>query len=138
MHTGRLKMKQRGCFNPLCIVLFFTLSHYLLPVLGSGNHASIKSKYGQLVTSSTLRWRHIMGGRGKNRIPIGAVPSGTGNPSKVVCRAEHHGTLLVGQTTIPDERCAVGFVERIHKYVKKVYFIPMIPKSMFVKLKDKY
>ena len=112
-------MKQRGCFNPLCIVLLFTLSHYLLPVLGSGNHASIKSKYGQLVTSSTLRWRHIMGGRGKNRIPIGAVPSGTGNPSKVVCRAEHHGTLLVGQTTIPDERCAVGFVNRIHKYVKK-------------------
>jgi len=116
MHTGRLKMKQSGCFNPLCIVLLFALSHSILPVRGSGNYASTKSKYnGQLATSSTLRWRHIMGGHGKNRIPVGAVPSGTGNPSKVICRAEHHGTLLVGQTTIPDERCAVGFINKIHK-----------------------
>ena len=101
-------------FYPLCIstvILFYSV----LDVTGSGNHASIKSKYGQLVTSSTLRWRHIIGGHGKTRIPIGAVPSGTGNPSRVVCRAEHHGTLLVGQTTIPDERCGVGFVNKIYK-----------------------
>ena len=121
MHTGRrLKMKQRRCSHTsssssFCIIAF-SLLYSILCVMGSGNHASIKSQYGQLVTSSTLRWRHMIGGHGKNRIPIGAVPSGTGNPSRVVCRSEHHGTLLVGQTTLPDERCAVGFVNRIYRY----------------------
>ena len=105
------KMKQKKC---ICI-FGITLFQSILFVFGSGNHASIKSEYGQLVTSSTLRWRSIIGGHGKNRIPIGAVSSGTGNPSRVVCRAEHHGTLLVGQTTIPDEKCAVGFVNKIHR-----------------------
>ena len=114
MHIARFKMEKSQNSYPLCI-LAFILWYLILNVSASGNHASIKSKYGQLVTSSTLRWRHIIGGHGKNRIPLGAVPSGTGNTNRVVCRAEHHGTLLVGQTTIPDERCAVGFVNRIHK-----------------------
>ena len=107
-------MEIRMYFYRLCIFTIM-LSYSVLHVTGSGNHASIKSKYGQLVTSSTLRWRNIMGGHGKKRIPIGAVSSGTGNPSRVVCRSEHHGTLLVGQTTIPDERCAVGFVNKIYR-----------------------
>ena len=115
MHIGHFKMVQRKYSYHSLSILAFVLGCLVLDVKASGNHASIKSKYGQLVTSSTLRWRHVMGGHGKNRIPVGAVPSGTGNPSRVVCRTEHHGTLLVGQTTIPDERCAVGFITRIHK-----------------------
>ena len=102
----------------MAFILFFCVEN----VRPSG-HASIKSKYGQLVTSSTLRWRHIISsGHAKSRIPSGAVNSGTGNRRRVVCRAEHHGTLLVGQTTIPDERCAVGFVNKIYKYVSNTAF----------------
>ena len=111
------KRHLRSLWSRCIFVAVVILSLLIVNVSSSGSHASIKSKYGQLVTSSTLRWRHIMSGsgHGKSRIPMGAVPSGTGNHSRVVCRAEHHGTLLVGQTTIPDERCAIGFVNKIYK-----------------------
>ena len=84
------------------------------PVRAGGHHASIKSEYGQLVTSTTLKWRQMSARRG-GMMPKDAVQSGTGNPSKVVCRAEHHGSLLVGQTTPLDGTCAVGFINRIEE-----------------------
>ena len=97
-------------FNRL-VVAFVTL----LGLAESGmHHASIKSKYGQLVTSNTLRWTPMSGGL---RIPREAVPSGTGNAHSYVCRAEHHGALLVGQTTESGSHCVVGFVNRLYKYV---------------------
>ena len=93
----------------------FVATLSLLATLGQcGHHASIKSKYGQLVTSSTLKWRHMTAMRG-GMMPPDSVQSGTGNPSKVVCRAEHHGSLLVGQTTQLDGYCAVGFINKIYK-----------------------
>ena len=79
---------------------------------GGTHHASIKSKYGQLVTSSTLRWTHMASG---DQLPKEAVPSGTGNADKFVCRAEHHGALLVGQTTEVGSYCVVGFVSKLYK-----------------------
>ena len=80
----------------------------------SGLHpASIKSKYGQLVTSSTLRWTNA--GNNNGITPKEAVPSGTGNADKFVCRAEHHGALLVGQTTTVGSYCVVGFVNKLYK-----------------------
>ena len=97
-------------FNRL-VVAFVTL----LGLAESGmHHASIKSKYGQLVTSNTLRWTPMSGGL---RIPREAVPSGTGNAHSYVCRAEHHGALLVGQTTESGSHCVIGFVNRLYKYV---------------------
>ncbi len=79
----------------------------------SGLHpASIKSRYGQLVTSSTLRWTPVNNG---NHLPSEAVPSGTGNTDKFICRAEHHGALLVGQTTEVGTFCVVGFVNKLYK-----------------------
>ena len=79
----------------------------------SGLHpASIKSKYGQLVTSSTLRWTDA---EHNGITPKEAVPSGTGNADKFVCRAEHHGALLVGQTTTVGSFCVVGFVNKLYK-----------------------
>ena len=87
----------------------------LLGLAESGmHHASIKSEYGQLVTSNTLRWTPISNNL---RIPSEAVPSGTGNPDRKICRSEHHGALLVGQTTEIGSYCVVGFVNRLHKYV---------------------
>ena len=79
---------------------------------GGTHHASIKSSYGQLVTSSTLRWAHVKSG--VNALKE-AVPSGTGNAERFVCRAEHHGVLLVGQTTEAGSHCLVGFVNRLYK-----------------------
>eukprot|EP00093_Oithona_nana_P010170 10170.XXX_280210_281716_1 [CDS] Oithona nana genome sequencing. len=81
-------------------------------VNGGVHHASIMSKYGQLVTSSTLRWVHANSGPD---IPLESVPSGTGNSEKYICRAEHHGALLVGQTSLIGSHCVVGFVNRLYK-----------------------
>ena len=87
----------------------------LVRLAQSGLHpASIKSKYGQLVTSSTLRWTDG-GTYGAGVVPKEAVPSGTGNADKFVCRAEHHGALLVGQTTTVGSFCLVGFVNKLYK-----------------------
>jgi len=96
---------------PVCVVATLAL---LATLVDCGHHASIKSMYGQLVTSSTLKWRHMSATRG-GIMPSDAVQSGTGNPSKVICRAEHHGSLLVGQTTQLDGQCAVAFINRIYK-----------------------
>jgi hypothetical protein len=91
----------------------------LLLVIGlaesGSHHASIKSKYGQLVTSSTMRWTHSNSNSGVNNFPKEAVPSGTGNADKFVCRAEHHGALLAGQTTEIGSYCVVGFINRLYK-----------------------
>lgn len=76
------------------------------------HHASIKSQYGQLVTSSTLKWTHVNSGQ---TVTQEAVPSGTGNSDKFVCRAEHHGALLVGQTTQVGGYCMVGFLTKLYK-----------------------
>ena len=81
-------------------------------VNGGVHHASIMSKYGQLVTSSTLRWVPAKSG---SDIPLESVPSGTGHSNKYVCRAEHHGALLVGQTSLIGSHCVVGFVNRLYK-----------------------
>ena len=81
-------------------------------VNGGVHHASIMSKYGQLVTSSTLQWVHANSGPD---IPLESVPSGTGNSEKYICRAEHHGALLVGQTSLIGSHCVVGFVNRLYK-----------------------
>ena len=99
-------------FNSLIVALLT-----LLGLAESGmHHASIKSKYGQLVTSNTLRWTPMSGGS-LIRIPREAVPSGTGNIDRFICRTEHHGALLVGQTTEIGSHCVVGFVNRLYKYV---------------------
>lgn len=91
------------------------LASALVGFAQSGLHpASIKSSYGQLVTSSTLRWtpatRH-----GLSLPTSEAVASGTGNADRFVCRAEHHGALLVGQTTEIGSFCVVGFVNKLYK-----------------------
>ena len=96
------------------VVMTVSLAGGLGVVTAGGHHASIKSEYGQLVTSTTLKWRQMSARRG-GMMPKDAVQSGTGNPSKVVCRAEHHGSLLVGQTTPLDGTCAVGFINRIEE-----------------------
>jgi len=93
------------------------LTSLLAQLVSAGHHASIKSEYGQLVTSTTLKWRQMSARRG-GMMPKDAVPSGTGNPSKVICRAEHHGSLLVGQTTPLDGTCAVGFINKIYEKQK--------------------
>ena len=95
-------------------LLVAVLAAVCLTLASAGHHASIKSEYGQLVTSTTLKWRQMSARRG-GMMPKDAVQSGTGNPSKVVCRAEHHGSLLVGQTTPLDGTCAVGFINRIYE-----------------------
>ena len=81
-----------------------------------GKHASIKSKYShQLVTSSTLKWQHSSKSDLAQSVPDLAVRSvSDGKSEHVICRAEHHGTLLVGQT-VPGGTCAVPFVNKIHK-----------------------
>eukprot|EP00096_Caligus_rogercresseyi_P015365 TRINITY_DN7813_c0_g1_i1.p1 TRINITY_DN7813_c0_g1~~TRINITY_DN7813_c0_g1_i1.p1 ORF type:complete len:439 (-),score=111.51 TRINITY_DN7813_c0_g1_i1:973-2289(-) len=94
-------------------LLFFFL---LGPMnVAAGSHASIKSIYGQLVTSSTLRWKHYSG----DKIPPEAVFSGTGDKKTVICRAEHHGSLLVGQTVPVLGGCGVGFINKTYR--KKKY-----------------
>ena len=92
---------------PLLILLLSLAS----TALGSGEHASTyASKYRQLVMSSTLRWRPYSNLEMTMSIPKEAVPSGTGNPSRIVCRAEpkKHAMVLVGQT-VTGGYCAVGF-----------------------------
>ena len=82
-------------------------------VSGGVHHASIMSKYGQLVTSSTLRW--VPANSGSELPNPEAVPSGTGHSEKYICRAEHHGALLVGQTSLVGTHCVVGFVNKLYK-----------------------
>lgn len=101
-------------------LMFLTLVVASL-VRAGGQHASVKSKYGQLVTSSTLTWKSV------NTFDIksdtiqleDAVPSGTSGASKdsVVCRAEHHGTVVTGRTT-SGAYCAIGFVNKVYKKEK--------------------
>ena len=74
--------------------------------------ASKKSQYGQLVTSSTLRWEHSR--MSSSEPPRNAVQSGTGNPKNVVCRADHHGAKLVGHT-VARGQCAVAFFKNVYK-----------------------
>ena len=94
---------------------------------GGMHHASIMSKYGQLVTSSTLRWSRTYSG---SELPAEGVPSGTGHSEKFICRAEHHGALLVGQTSLVGSHCIVGFVNRLYKYGMRVLVCQGLP-SLF-------
>ena len=64
------------------LIVAFVAFVALLGLAESGmHHASIKSEYGQLVTSNTLRWTPISNNL---RIPSEAVPSGTGNPDRKI------------------------------------------------------
>ncbi|CAB4054892.1 unnamed protein product [Lepeophtheirus salmonis] len=80
--------------QPLQMILLFLSLTLLVRDTHGGSHASIKSIYGQLVTSSTLRWKSLS----NDKIPPEAVYAGTGDKKTVICRSEHHGSLLVGQT----------------------------------------
>ncbi len=97
--------------------LLFLLLLVVPSAVDCGGHASIKSKYGQLVTSSTLRWRGTTAREfSLSVLPKEAVRSGTGNQERVVCRAEHHGAFMLGQT-VEGGHCAVAFINKLLKYV---------------------
>ena len=103
----------RGPLSCLALVLVALL---LPAAVRCGGHASIKSKYGQLVTSSTLRWRSTTAREFSLQasVPREAVRSGTGNQERVVCRADHHGAMTLGQT-VEGGHCAVAFINKLMK-----------------------
>ena len=75
----------------------------------AGTPAHVQSIYGQLVTSSSLKW--IRSGTGVP-LPDSAVHSGTN--SGVVCRGRHHGTNVVGATGgLGGAFCKAGFANRL-------------------------
>ena len=98
------------------VVATLALSMLLPAAVLCGGHASIKSKYGQLVTSSTLRWRATTAREFSLQaaVPREAVRSGTGNQERVVCRADHHGAMALGQT-VEGGHCAVAFINKLMK-----------------------
>ncbi|XP_040573204.1 protein unzipped [Lepeophtheirus salmonis] len=101
--------------QPLQMILLFLSLTLLVRDTHGGSHASIKSIYGQLVTSSTLRWKSLS----NDKIPPEAVYAGTGDKKTVICRSEHHGSLLVGQTVPVLGGCGVGFINKTYR--KKKY-----------------
>ena len=50
----------------------------------------------------------------KAAVPREAVRSGTGNQERVVCRADHHGAVALGQT-VEGGHCAVAFINKLMK-----------------------
>ena len=117
----------RSSHRSLLLSLPWLLMAASLQMAESGlQPASIKSKYGQLVTSSTLRWTKASSGMSPP--PEEAVSSGTGNADKFVCRAEHHGALLVGQTTELGSYCMVGFVNKLYKYYIGIHGVNLSPR----------
>ena len=110
-------MKKSSSCSLFFIFLFFIIHKVNGGYGGRDSHASIKSKYGQLVTSSTLKWRPTTRQKMvfyfKDEEKNEAVESGTGNPINVVCRAEHHGSTLLGHTVKSGE-CAVAFVNKVY------------------------
>ena len=93
---------------------FFVWACLAGPALGGSSHASIKSKYGQqLETSSTLRWERTSSSSWKATPPEWAVRVEEGGEG-AVCRAEHHGSVVNGRTT-RNGACAVGFVNKIYE-----------------------
>ncbi len=96
----------------------------LSPTLARGmSHASIQSMYGQLLTSSTLRWlqrtskdhRNNWQQQSNSEFAAEYVSAGTGDPDVLVCLAEHRGNGILGSTDKATGECLISFVGKVYK-----------------------